>query len=264
MLTGVLSVCPRENRLMKFDTAFGRTKVAITSAAAFGLLAIANPAAAATLVQYDFNGDPGNQVTEAASFVATNLSGINFSRGSGLNSPSGNDSFSSAGWGAYATNANDYLTFGLNVASGYTASINQLVFSSRSSNTGPGNLAVLAAVDGGAFSQIATFNQSGDSVGNRVLNFAPLTGLSNVVFRIVANSSTAANGTALATGGTFRVQNYAGTPNSPFSINGNVSAVAAAVPEPATWAMMILGLGAVGFAMRRRQKNVKTTVSYAA
>lgn len=36
----------------------------------------------------------------------------------------------------------------------------------------------------------------------------------------------------------------------------------AAVPEPATWAMMILGMGAVGFAMRRHRKNVTTTVAY--
>ena len=39
------------------------------------------------------------------------------------------------------------------------------------------------------------------------------------------------------------------------------NAVTAAVPEPATWAMMILGMGAVGYAMRRRQK---VSVSYAA
>ncbi len=35
-----------------------------------------------------------------------------------------------------------------------------------------------------------------------------------------------------------------------------------AVPEPATWALMILGMGAVGFAMRRRSK-VNTTVRFA-
>ena len=35
-----------------------------------------------------------------------------------------------------------------------------------------------------------------------------------------------------------------------------------AVPEPSAWAMMIVGMGAVGFAMRRR--NVTTRVSYAA
>ena len=37
---------------------------------------------------------------------------------------------------------------------------------------------------------------------------------------------------------------------------------AAAVPEPASWAMMILGMGAIGYAMRRRK--VATRVSYAA
>jgi hypothetical protein len=35
-----------------------------------------------------------------------------------------------------------------------------------------------------------------------------------------------------------------------------------AVPEPATWAMMLLGFGMVGFAMRKRS-NVRTTVKFA-
>lgn len=43
----------------------------------------------------------------------------------------------------------------------------------------------------------------------------------------------------------------------------NLSFGAGAVPEPATWAMMIGGFGMIGFAMRRRQK-VTTRVSYAA
>ena len=47
--------------------------------------------------------------------------------------------------------------------------------------------------------------------------------------------------------------------NTAISINTSTSAV----PEPASWAMMILGMGAVGFAMRRRSK-VRTAVSYAA
>lgn len=36
----------------------------------------------------------------------------------------------------------------------------------------------------------------------------------------------------------------------------NVS-LAAAVPEPATWAMMLLGLGAIGFGMRRRKSPLR-------
>jgi len=46
-----------------------------------------------------------------------------------------------------------------------------------------------------------------------------------------------------------------GTPSGvpPFSLLDNVSMVASgAVPEPATWGMMILGFGFVGFSMRRR------------
>jgi hypothetical protein len=47
-----------------------------------------------------------------------------------------------------------------------------------------------------------------------------------------------------------------------FDVGTSFSAATAAVPEPAAWAMMILGMGAVGFAMRRRSK-VTTRVSYA-
>lgn len=38
--------------------------------------------------------------------------------------------------------------------------------------------------------------------------------------------------------------------------------VASAVPEPATWLTMALGMGAIGFGLRRRQK-VSTTVKFA-
>ena len=44
-------------------------------------------------------------------------------------------------------------------------------------------------------------------------------------------------------------------------VSGTISpAVTAAVPEPATWALMVFGMGAVGFGMRRR--NVATRVVF--
>ena len=54
------------------------------------------------------------------------------------------------------------------------------------------------------------------------------------------------------------------------SINGNNSGAGSlggsitirqAVPEPATWAMMLIGFGAVGFAMRRRRTPVLAQVA---
>lgn len=42
-------------------------------------------------------------------------------------------------------------------------------------------------------------------------------------------------------------------------LNFNITAVTAAVPEPATWAMMILGFGVAGMSLRRR----KTAISFA-
>lgn len=46
------------------------------------------------------------------------------------------------------------------------------------------------------------------------------------------------------------------------NVTATSSPAVTAVPEPAAWAMMIFGLGAVGFAMRRRSK-VSTTVRFA-
>lgn len=44
---------------------------------------------------------------------------------------------------------------------------------------------------------------------------------------------------------------------------GGVSELAAAVPEPATWALMLLGFGFVGGAMRSRRKDTNVRVSFA-
>jgi hypothetical protein len=35
------------------------------------------------------------------------------------------------------------------------------------------------------------------------------------------------------------------------------------VPEPATWAMMLLGFGAAGFALRRRRQTAKELLQVA-
>ena len=51
----------------------------------------------------------------------------------------------------------------------------------------------------------------------------------------------------------------ANAPTGTGSYSGNINL--AIVPEPATWAMMLLGFGAVGFAMRRRRQPILAQVA---
>ena len=57
----------------------------------------------------------------------------------------------------------------------------------------------------------------------------------------------------LINAGTFRLrlQGTPGTQNGAFG--GSVAFVAGAVPEPATWLMMLLGFGAIGYSMRSKK-----------
>lgn len=71
-------------------------------------------------------------------------------------------------------------------------------------------------------------------------------------------------GTALSYGGNafvtglntlvFNVRNGPGTSGNPVALKADLQ-VATAVPEPGTWMLMLLGFGAIGFAMRSRAKT---------
>lgn len=58
-----------------------------------------------------------------------------------------------------------------------------------------------------------------------------------------------ANARAIATGFNSASLVIKGSPDTLFNYSVNISAA----PEPATWALMILGFGAVGYRLRRRQ-----------
>jgi opacity protein-like surface antigen len=60
---------------------------------------------------------------------------------------------------------------------------------------------------------------------------------------------------------TLDVNGFSGGPQS-LSVDAKYGAGVAAVPEPATWAMMIAGFGFVGGAMRRRTRT-RTSITYA-
>jgi choice-of-anchor C domain-containing protein len=104
-------------------------------------------------------------------------------------------------------------------------------------NPDGGNATKVAVVsDGGAFSDVYDFNTTGHSRQNM--------GWERQTFRFVADATTARLTFSSAQKGAYG------------AALDNVGI--AAVPEPATWALMILGFGAVGGAMRRRRASAAT------
>lgn len=90
------------------------------------------------------------------------------------------------------------------------------------------------------------------------------TGAFNIIGALTTDPDTAFNGN------TYSKLSVTLAPGD-YSISGKLAAtsllggsayiqlksVGAAVPEPATWALMILGFGAVGYAMRRRERSAR-------
>ena len=108
---------------------------------------------------------------------------------------------------------------------------------------------------------------------NYTFNVAPVTlaaGAYVLAFQNVTNNfsdylskGAASSGAFTSTdGGNTFFQGYRGFDSVAISVFGD-NAVTAAVPEPATWLMMLFGFGAMGAAMRVGKRRQKTTVSYA-
>lgn len=110
----------------------------------------------------------------------------------------------------------------------------------------------------GADDTLVTSANAGLSIGINGSFPAFLIASSYVNNTPIVSSALIANATLASAGLSTGVYNYMVGGNS---VTVNIGQVAAAVPEAATWAMMMVGLGVVGGSLRRRR--VSTAVSFA-
>ena len=141
---------------------------------------------------------------------------------------------------------------------------------------GPGNIAITGVTLGQTFSTVAgqtyqfSFDYGALGGGSEQLQFEIITGSSAQILTAIANDDLnhvfkTMTGTFTASGSTtIRFGDFGGLADTQANnvdfILDNVSV--AAVPEPSTWAMMILGFAGVGFMTYRRSR--KTSLALAA
>jgi hypothetical protein len=206
--------------------------------------ASADTAFANSVAYWNQQGQPGNQSFTAGT-GATHITAESMVRGAGLGANAGGSSLNSNGWTGQAT---DYVEFGFAVDSGFAATLDKLYLATKVSATGPTAATIYTSLDGFA-NPIATIAQNNTVTGTPYTNsvidlsgFGRVTG--TLTFHLFGSGAT-------SSAGTLRVGDYySGSAYYFDSVTGSV----AAVPEPETYAMMLAGLGLLGFAARGRNK----------
>jgi hypothetical protein len=103
---------------------------------------------------------------------------------------------------------------------------------------------------GGPIVGAFTINFGEDQFFGTLSGASQASGTANIFDLLINYSITGGTGRFLNASGAFTGSGTANTSTRPSIVSLNFSAV----PEPATWAMMLLGFGVVGASMRRRRK----------
>lgn len=169
----------------------------------------------------------------AGQITQPNLTATGIGRGSGLTSSNANDRYSATSWNSASLDANDYFTWTLTPATGYTLSLTNLIYTAQTSGTGPSNFSLRTSADTFTTS-LGTPTATGATITLTGASFQGLT--SSLEVRLYGWAAT-------STSGSFSVND--------FSFNGSMSAV----PEPSTYATLA-GAAALSFScwQRRRQR----------
>ena len=132
-------------------------------------------------------------------------------------------------------------------------------------NSNGGRSLYFHTITGSAFSgemdRVTPFSLIGE---NHSINVTAIGNLFNVYVDGSSSPVTSFDATGLGlTHGKIGLYGYNnGSSFDNVNLTGTLFASTSSVPEPATWTMMLVGFGIVGFAMRKRS-NARTTVSYA-
>lgn len=229
-------------------------------------LALGTQAALAdTIVQWNFNSVPADSSTATGSTAPSTGTGTASLVGGvtspGFNSGAGSSDLAAdnSGWQTttYAAQGTGDLTRGAQFTTS-TVGLENIVFGYdlRHSNTSSRYEAVQYSVDGINFTTAATFDgNAGDAwFKGRTVDLTSfndvVANVANLYLRVVASfapntsayEASSATGT-YAAGGTWRFDMV--------TVSGSVIP---AVPEPANYAMLLAGLGMLGFIARRRNR----------
>ena len=215
----------------------------ILTAAAVALATTFASAASAQVTSYTLFGAPGNQAFTPADPAPTGVTGLDLTRGAGINPSGASNSISSNGWDDFA--ADDYYSFGFTVSAGYSVNLSTFWVGSRSSSSGPGSIGLFYNGDGFT-TALATWAQSGTSFSNNIIDLSALTGLTGTVeFRIIALAGPSAGGGSPSSGGTFRLGDHFDNGNfTKMRFEGSV------IPTPG--ALALFGVAGLAGVRRRR------------
>ncbi|MCC6425914.1 MAG: hypothetical protein IT435_03740 [Phycisphaerales bacterium] len=209
------------------------------------LASIAGTASAATVVSWDSTGMAGTEASMPVSFMAPHITAASLTRGPGLLGNAGGNSLNTSNW--HNNEAGDYVELSVTIEAGWTLALDDFTTSTRSSGTGPGFMAFRSSVDGFSSNLFVVNQAPGGNFVNGVYDVSVLTNLTGTVtFRFMLNNTTAANGGAIGSGGTWRVGDY--TADGSNFIDTNFSGTI--TPAPASFALA----GIAGLIAGRRRR----------